>query len=130
MPRLAKPLGALAVKSLKGEGLHAVGTVSGLYLAISASGARSWILRTKIGNKRSDIGLGSYPSITLAMAHEKATTTKEDIKRGIDPIADRKQRRSTIEWTFQRCSDEYIKLHRSGWKSAKHAQQWENTLTT
>lgn len=50
MPRLAKPLGALAVKNLKGQGLHAVGGVSGLYLAISANGARSWILRTKIGN--------------------------------------------------------------------------------
>lgn len=130
MPRLAKPLGALAVKNLRGEGLHAVGGVSGLYLAISTSGARSWILRTKIGNKRSDIGLGSYPSITLAAAHEKATATKEAIKQGIDPIADRKQRRSTIEWTFQRCGDEYIKLHRNGWKSAKHAQQWENTLAT
>ena len=130
MPRLAKPLGALAVKNLKGQGLHAVGGVSGLYLAISANGARSWILRTKIGNKRSDIGLGSYPSIGLSMAHEKATVTKESIKQGVDPITDRKQRKSAIEWTFKRCANEYIKLHRDSWKSAKHTQQWENTLET
>ena len=130
MPRLAKPLGALAVKNLKGEGLHAVGTVSGLYLAISASGARSWILRTKIGSKRSDIGLGSYPAVTLAAAHEKAQATKERINLGIDPIAERRASRSIIEWTFKRCAEEYIKLHRDGWKNMKHAQQWENTLET
>jgi len=72
MPRLAKELGALAVKKLKDEGYHAVGGVSGLYLAIGQSGAKSWILRTKIGNRRSDIGLGSYPSISLSKAHDTA----------------------------------------------------------
>ena len=40
MPKLAKPLGALAVKNLKDEGFDAVGTVSGLHLSINASGAR------------------------------------------------------------------------------------------
>ena len=130
MPKLAKPLGALAVKNLKAEGLHAVGTVSGLHLSISASGARSWILRTKIGTRRSDIGLGSYPAVTLALAHEKAQATKESIKQGIDPVAARTRSRSTVEWTFERCALEYIKLHRAGWKGAKHASQWENTLAT
>ncbi len=130
MPKLAKPLGALAVKNLKGAGLHAVGVVAGLYLSISPTGTRSWILRTQIGSKRSDIGLGSYPAVTLASAHEKAQATKESIKLGANPIAERRASRSIIEWTFKRCSEEYIKLHRSGWKNAKHAQQWENTLDT
>lgn len=130
MPKIAKPLGALAVKNLKAEGLHAVGTVSGLHLSISASGARSWILRTKIGTRRSDIGLGAYPAVTLALAHEKAQATKEGIKQGIDPVAARTRNRSTVEWTFERCALEYIKLHRASWKGAKHASQWENTLAT
>jgi integrase len=130
MPKIAKPLGALAVKNLKAEGLHAVGTVSGLHLSISASGARSWILRTKIGTRRSDIGLGAYPAVSLALAHEKAQATKESIKQGIDPVAARTRNRSTVEWTFERCALEYIKLHRASWKGAKHASQWENTLAT
>lgn len=130
MPKIAKPLGALAIKNLKGEGLHAVGTVSGLHLSISVSGARSWILRTKVGTRRSDIGLGAYPAVSLARAHEKAQATKESIKQGIDPVADRTRSRSTIEWTFERCAVEYIKLHRPSWKGAKHASQWENTLAT
>jgi len=130
MPKIAKPLGALAVKNLKAEGLYAVGTVSGLHLSISASGARSWILRTKIGTRRSDIGLGAYPAVSLALAHEKAQATKESIKQGIDPVAARTRNRSTVEWTFERCALEYIKLHRASWKGAKHASQWENTLAT
>lgn len=130
MPKIAKPLGALAVKNLLKEGLHAVGGVSGLYLSVNAKGARSWILRTKVGEKRSDIGLGSYPSISLAMAQAKATETKELIKKGIDPIAERKLRKVLVEWTFERCAQEFIKLHRSGWKSEKHSAQWENTLKT
>jgi integrase len=130
MPKLAKPLGALAVKNLLNEGLHAVGGVSGLYLAVNSNGARSWILRTKVGSKRSDIGLGSYPSISLAMAQAKATETKESIKKGIDPIAERKRQKVLVEWSFERCAVEFISLHRNGWKNEKHAQQWENTLKT
>jgi integrase len=130
MPRLAKPLGALQVKGLTAPGLHAVGTVNGLYLRIKESGTRQWMLRTMIGGKRSDIGLGGYPSFTLAQAHAKAQTLKEQIQNGINPIAQRQQRRSTIEWSFDRCAEEYIKLHRSGWKNEKHAAQWETTLAT
>ena len=130
MPRIAKALGALAVKNLSGKGLHAVGGVSGLYLSINENGAKSWILRTKIGTKRSDIGLGSYPAISLMLAHQKATETKESIKKGSDPIAERKLRRSTIEWTFQRCTTEYIDLHRSSWTNPKSEQQWANSLAT
>lgn len=130
MPRLAKPLGALQVKGLTTPGLHAVGTVNGLYLRIKESGTRQWMLRTKIGGKRSDIGLGGYPSVTLAQAHAKAQTLKDQIQSGINPIAQRQQRRTTIEWTFDRCASEYIKLHREGWKNIKHAAQWETTLAS
>lgn len=130
MPKIAKPLGALEVSRLSGAGLHAVGTIAGLYLAINKNGARSWILRTKVGNRRTDIGLGSYPAIALSVARERALEAKEKIRQGIDPIADKRARRSVIEWTFDRCAAEYIALHRAGWKNAKHAQQWENTLAT
>ena len=130
MPRVAKPLGALAVKNLSGKGLHSVGGVSGLYLSISNNSSKSWILRTKIGNRRSDIGLGSYPAISLSLAQSKATTTKESIKQGNDPIAERRHRKNLVEWTFRRCAFDYIESHRDGWKNVKHAQQWENTLET
>ncbi len=130
MPKIAKPLGALEVSRLAGDGLHAVGTVAGLYLSINTNGARSWILRTKVGNRRTDIGLGSYPAITLAVARERALAAKDSIRQGVDPVADKRAKRAVIEWTFDRCAAEYIANNRAGWKNVKHAQQWENTLAS
>jgi integrase len=130
MPKIAKEMHALGVKNLTKSGLHAVGGVSGLYLSVGDKGSRSWILRTMIGSKRHDIGLGSYPSISLAMARTKSTEIKESIKNGENPIALRRQKKSLIEWTFKRCADEFIKMHRDSWKNLKHGQQWVNTLDT
>ena len=130
MPKVAKELSAIEVKRLIEVGLHPVGTVAGLCLNVSATGSRSWILRTKMGSRRIDMGLGSYPEITLSAAHDSAREAKAKIKKGINPIAERQAKRQNIEWTFQRCAEAYIKSHRSGWKNDKHVQQWENTLAT
>lgn len=130
MPKIAKALGALEVSRLTEPGLHAVGTVAGLHLSISEAGASSWILRTTIGKKRSDIGLGSYPEITLAAAWKRAREEKDAIKAGKNPIEERQSKKAAIVWTFKACALSYIETNRSGWKNAKHAQQWENTLAT
>lgn len=130
MPKIAKALTSIEVKRLNEAGLHSVGTVAGLGLNISASGSRSWILRYKKGSTRHELGLGSYPEVTLATAHERARAAKDSIKNGKDPIQERKEKRAIIEWTFKRCAEAYIESHKSEWTSNKHTQQWENTLTT
>lgn len=133
MPKVAKPLGALAVKRLandKGPGLWPVGTVSGLRLRVKDTGAQAWVLRTTIGAKRVDIGLGGYPTVTLAGAIEAARTAVLQIRAGQDPVSERRARQAVIEWTFRRCAEAYIAAHRAGWRNAKHHTQWENTLET
>jgi integrase len=134
MPKLAKELKALEVARIAAPGLHFVGVVPGLALQVTAAGARSWTFRAVIGGRRRDMGLGSYPSVTLAMAHAKARDARELIRQGIDPIARQQAavsalRAATAEaLTFKECAEAYIKAHRDGWKSDKHAQQWRNTL--
>lgn len=130
MAKIAKEMGAMEVKRLTEPGLHAVGTVPGLRLNIRATGAKSWILRTTIGPKRCDIGLGNYPAVTLAAAWERARATLDEIRNGIDPVAKRKAKQETIAWTFKACALAYIASHEPSWKNAKHGQQWINTLTT
>lgn len=130
MPKIAKPLGAMEVKRLTTPKLHPVGTVPGLMLHISESGARSWILRTMVGTKRCDIGLGAYPAITLAEAWEMARQTRKEIREGVDPVAKRRAAQSKVEWTFKRSARAYIEAHQPSWKNAKHGQQWTNTLET
>jgi integrase len=134
LPKIAKELGPLAVSRLTTPGLHAVGGVNGLALHVNANGARSWILRTLVGGKRREIGLGSYPTVTLAVAREKAREKRDAIERGADPVADRRAAQSALRAanaaarTFRQCSDAYIEAHELSWRNAKHGQQWRNTL--
>lgn len=130
MPKIAKPLTAVEVKRLAAPGLHAVGTVAGLCLCVKPSGAKSWVLRTKIGARRAELGLGGYPTVTLADAFEAARDALKQIKGGTDPAAARRANRKTVEWTFKATALAYIAAHRAGWRNVKHAQQWENTLET
>lgn len=64
-------MSALEVKRLthSGEGgnaLFAVGGVAGLMLQITPSGGRSWLLRTVVGTRRREIGLGAFPGFARA----------------------------------------------------------------
>jgi len=136
MPKLAKPLGALQVKNLNTPGYHLVGTVPGLNLQITDTGAKSWILRIQIGRERPELGLGGYPAVTLAEAHEDARSKRAMVQAGVDPRAVKKEARSRLiaeqasARTFKACAEAYMAAHEAGWKNPKHAQQWRNTLET
>lgn len=136
MPRKAKELSALAVSRLSSHGYHPVGGVSGLYLQVANSGGRTWILRTMVGDKRKEIGLGGFPDVTLADARAKARKTKEEIATGIDPVQAKRVARSKLAAevakaiTFKDAAAAYITAHESAWKNAKHAAQWTSTLET
>jgi integrase len=136
MPRKASILNPLAVSRLTAPGLHAVGGVAGLSLQITTTGARSWSLRVTVGGKRREMGLGSYPDVSLADAREKARKAREVIEQGIDPIEERKSVRSKLRAevakaiTFKQAATAYIAAQEHGWKNAKHAAQWTSTLET
>lgn len=136
MPKKAKELSALEVNRLTAPGLHAIGGVAGLYLQVTDTGARSWILRAKVGARRRDIGLGGFPDVTLAGAREAARAARAKIKEGIDPVEESKAKRSALAAsqasaiTFGEAAAKYIAAHEAGWKNAKHAAQWTSTLET
>ena len=136
MGRKAVELGALAVTRLTDPGLHFVGGVTGLALQVLPSGARSWVLRVQVGDKRRDMGLGGFPDVTLAGARDAARAARAKVKDGIDPIADARALRSALKAdqaaarTFKFCALAYLDTHEAGWRNAKHAQQWRNTLET
>lgn len=129
MPRIAASLTAIEVRRLATPGKHPVGTVPGLRLCVKASGTRSWVLRTMVGRRRAELGLGGFPGVSLAQAIERARAALDQIRAGVDPAAVRRSNRKTIEWTFKKTSEAYIAAHKAGWRNAKHADQWTNTLT-
>ncbi len=134
MPKRAKELAAAQLPRLA-TGLHAAGGATGLYLRVAPTGARNWILRVTIGNRRRDMGLGGWPDVPLTEARDRARTARRKIEAGIDPIEERKSTKDTLRATlsFAECAKRTkrtIEAKRPEWKSAKHAEQWKNTLDT
>ena len=136
MAKKAKELSALAVSRLTEQGHYAVGGVAGLYLYVLETGARSWVLRTMVGDKRRHMGLGGYPDVPLAKAREKARAAKESIEQGVDPIAQRVERASSLkaqqatQKTFEEAATAFIAAKEKAWKNSKHRAQWSSTLKT
>jgi integrase len=98
---------------------------------------KSWVLRVTVkGGPVREIGLGSADDIPLAAARERAADARKLARNGVDPIAARDAERAqrALEaartMTFQQCAEALIASHESGWKNAKHRQQWANTLKT
>jgi len=106
----------------------------GLYFQISPSGARSWIFRFTLMGRAREMGLGSLSVVTLAAAREEATRCRALLHDKIDPIQARDEARRKAAASgarmFRAAASEFIAGARAGWKNAKHAGQWTNTLAT
>jgi integrase len=145
MPKKAKELSALSVAKIKENGRHAVGGVDGLHLRI-VDGSRAWVLRVAVGNKiddqgnvkihRRDIGLGSFPEVSLSEAREKARELKKKIRDGIDPLQEKQERLNALKIqkhlakTFRECAEVVIAKKTLELKNQKHIGQWSSTLET
>ena len=117
-------LTALSVKRA-GPGKHGDG--GGLYLVVSDTGSRKWVLRIQAGGKRRDLGLGSANNVGLSDAREAAEDMRRAIRKGEDPVAERRRVKETIP-TFRNAAMMVHKEHRPAWKNPKHAKQWLSTL--
>lgn len=136
MPRKAKELSSLEVRRLNRPGRWSVGGVDGLGLQVTKSGAQSWVLRFRIGARQREMGLGSFPTVSLAGAREKARQLRSIVGDGGDPIAIIEARESAAlaerqtQKTFSEVAERYIAQHERSWKNAKHQAQWAATLRT
>ncbi|MDZ7662535.1 tyrosine-type recombinase/integrase [Thiohalophilus sp.] len=101
----------------------------GLRLVVSKAGAKKWVLRFTINGRRREMGLGSYPDVSLADARLRATECRLQASSGVDPIEVRRIEQETVP-SFTTCAARYIRAHRRGWKNTKHARQWVSTLKT
>lgn len=116
MPKIIHPLTAIEVKNLKKDGVHALGGVQGLCLRIRGA-HRAYILRYSFDDKRREITLGSYATITLKVARDKASEYRAMIENGQDPIEIQQQNvlmrqqerkaRELSELTFKKTVESY-----------------------
>src|SRR5262249_32306129 len=131
MVRTTGRLTALKVARAKRRGMYCDG--GGLYLQVTEGGA-SWIFRYMLNKRSHEMGLGPLALYGLSEARVMAQAARKLRHQGIDPIqrrrAERAQQRldAAKAITFKDCADAYIKAHRAGWHSGKHAAQWEKSL--
>jgi integrase len=78
----------------QGQYLDHGGPVQGLIFVVGSNGtSKSWLLRYRFHGKRREMGLGSYPEISLAAGREKGGEARRLLARDIDPIEQRKGKR-------------------------------------
>jgi integrase len=97
-----------------------------LYLIVSPTGARKWVLRFTWHGKAREMGLGSPSSVSLADAREKAAHARRMVAQGIDPIAERKRTGGVP--TFGEMADQVREALVAGFRNEKHKAQWKSTL--
>ena len=125
-------LTALVARALSRPGRHGDG--DGLYLHVTPAGSKSWVQRIVVDGRRRDIGLGPYPTVSLARARSIAHDNRTAVAEGRDPVAEKRQVREAARRpapsipTFAEAAAQVIELRRPTWSNAKHASQWESTL--
>jgi len=124
MARNINKLSALKVKGALAPKRHSDG--GGLYLSVSKTGTKSWVFMW-VDGKRTEMGLGPYPAISLADARTKAEECRRHVAQGKNPKSERDR---LTEKTFGECALEYIEVKRPGWRNPKSQAQWKSSLTT
>lgn len=133
MPKRAREVSAIELKRL-GLGVHPVGGVAGLYLQVADGGGRSWLLRTMVGTKRREIGLGPYPEVGLASARHKAADYKELIRCGVDPVEQKKAARAELlaaekrGLLFSEAVDLFVPIKVAELTNGKYRKQWKDSV--
>ena len=130
--RKQNALSAAVVRALMIPGTYSDG--NGLTLRVEPSGTKHWVQRVTIGGRRRNIGLGSFPAVSLADARELAAENQRVIRQGRDPFVEKRRaaeelRRPAVP-TFAEAAERVIDMRRPTWSNAKHASQWTNTLAT
>lgn len=123
-------LTARRVATVTEPGYHPDG--GGLYLQVTASGAKSWVYRYRFEGRRPEMGLGPLHVVGLADAREAADAARKMVLAGQDPLAGRRAAAVASAGipTFWEAAEAYIEERRAGWSNPKHAGQWTSTLET
>ncbi len=115
----------MQVKKLSSPGRYADGNC--LYLTISESGSKSWLLRIVVRGRRRDMGLGSVDLISLEEARDLARQYRLIARSGGDPQLDRQALRGELI-SFREAAVQEHELNVPSWGNDKHASQWLSSL--
>ena len=120
------------VKNLTQPGRYGDG--AGLYLVVAPTGSRSWTLRVQKDGKRTDKGLGGYPTVTLAVARTLAEDLRVAVRQG--RATSKKARKLTAAraadtrgLTFREAAIQCRDTLSPRWRAPKAVVQWEQSMS-
>ncbi|MCH7821838.1 MAG: integrase arm-type DNA-binding domain-containing protein [Proteobacteria bacterium] len=103
----------------------------GLYLLIKSNGSRGWRWKYYFGGKEKCISFGVYPAVSLREARKRRDAAREQLQKGLDPVAARRaakaaERSQTARGsTFKSVADAYLKLQAAKTSTAtQYKQKW------
>ncbi len=105
---------------------------SGLNLTLTSRTNGRWTYRYTFDGKAKEMGLGSFPELSIVDARNLALEKRSIKASGIDPIYEKntfkRHEKEKAKRLFSHVAIDYIDDIKSTWKNPKHAQQWYNTL--
>jgi integrase len=111
------------------------GRVTGLYLVLQPSGAKSWALRFRAAGKPAKLTLGPYPVLDLATARRKAQEALGEVAGGKNPAADKRTARearkaveSAIADRVEAIAASFVERHVGRHVGASWAKETERLL--
>ncbi len=86
--------------------------------------SKVWVQRIRISGRETNLGLGSYPAVTLAEARRRALRNRRAVEEGRNPRARRVP-------TFCQATERVIRLYSAKWKSGGRSEEhWRSSLRT
>jgi len=99
---------------------------NGLYVRVFPTGAKYWRMDYRYGGKRKTLALGTYPTVTLAMARTAAETARRLLATGVDPSAAKQAAKQalveSVTNSFEALAREWLQRSIPGW-TPKHAEK-------
>ena len=109
----------------------------GLRLVVKPTGRKSWLLRYQLAGRRREMGLGSFPEVSLKKARLEASAKRSLLSNGIDPLAARDIERAAQreaqkaseakQLKFEAIAKDYCDAHSASW-SDKWRKGWLRKL--
>ena len=103
-----KPSGNASVERIRVSSTHG----PGLYIEMRGDRvSKRWVYRFRLGNKRPDLIIGTFPSVSLKQARELHGKAVQLVRQGIDPRSYRAAEvaKNTQAWSMQEAFSHWIK---------------------
>ena len=125
MKRSVKKLTELELKkaAVKEDKDYNLSDGDGLYFIVRRNGSKFFRLDFRYGGKRLSMSLGTYPKISLKEARDKKDECKKLLSENINPISEKRVKKSSESLTLGMIIDEWLELRA---KSSSEATVTQN----